>query len=154
MYRVDCYLNKTQTGTTAGSPEFRSGDWERVYSEVRATTFELRDPEDEACRAVHVPGKLLAVKFFSADMRAALSEENSVALAESTPSVAALLGRAQGGLRESDLRRVRLREWCVEENTQVGMFGIVPPSDANACDAEQMNMEPVCTKKLYSVAEQ
>lgn len=148
MYRVDCYVFNNSLQPTAGGIEKsfnKASCWQRVYSEVRAVTFELRDPDDASCKAVHIPGKLLTVKYFHADMYEDISEENSIQLTECTPSVSALLGRC--GLKGRDLKHVRLREWCVEENTQVGVFGVVAPS--NTCDDRQMTIKPVCTQSKH-----
>lgn len=138
LYRVDCYLYQGTCDNLASSP-FNKMQWMKVHSEVRAVSFELRDPDDTACRAVHVPGELLSVLYSNGDMHGGISEENSVLLGESTPSISALLGRC--GLNDSHLTRVRVREWCVEENTQVGVFGVVAPTIS--CDDLRMTMKPL-----------
>ena len=136
LYSIDCYLNQYPTSDCG---PFDKDHWKMVHSEVRAAAFELRDPEDASCSAVHVPGKVLAVQYANADKYAVIRENNSILLSECTPSISALLSRC--GLHESDLKNIRIREWCVEENTQVGVFGVIAP--VNILDTEKMSMKPV-----------
>ena len=138
MYHIDCYYHNHKNSARRG--------WEKVYSEARSVTFSLQDPDDNASRVVNVPGKQLAVKYFNAEMYNAemydsFHEDSGVKLAELTPSVSALLSRS--GLQDTDLSDIRLREWCVEENTQVGIFGILK-SVMTAVDDDQIQMNPVC----------
>mmetsp|Transcript_9023 Transcript_9023/g.15264 ORF Transcript_9023/g.15264 Transcript_9023/m.15264 type:complete len:343 (+) Transcript_9023:197-1225(+) len=149
LYRADCYLCQTTHDNCVSSP-FNKAHWLKVHSEVRAVTFELRDPDDAACRAVHVPGKLLSVCYSSGDAYDDITEENSVLLSERTPSISALLHRC--GLSDTHLTRVRVREWCVEENTQVGVFGVVAPS--NPSNDLRMTMKPLQTSVLDSDVQQ
>lgn len=130
LYRTDCYVRKNVNEV------IDSDIWEKVHTEVRAVGFEVRDPEDTS-RTVEVPGKLLSVKYFSADDE---KEKDFVQLSERTPSISALLRRC--GVEGQELRDVRLREWCVEENTLVGVFGIVPSSEGRV-DEGQLRMKPV-----------
>lgn len=130
IYRVDCYFHKHDTSSG-------NGGWERVYSDVRSVDFSLRDPDDTS-RAVHIRGKRLTVKYFNTEMNDDFHDD--AGLTELTPSISALLSRS--GLQDSDLSDVRIREYCVEENTQVGIFGVLCGSNTGYDD--QMQMNPVC----------
>jgi hypothetical protein len=146
LYRIDCFLRQKSTAAdSAGLSSSSSSSWQRVFTEVRAVSFELRDPDDPG-KAIQVPGKALAVKYFNLEVCADFDEETCVQ-PDATPSISGLLDRC--GLTQGKLSDIRIREWCVEQNSEVGIFGIVAPNGKNSCDDDVLRMTPVSFRVLH-----
>ena len=137
LYRVECFIREKELDN---NPHQECRNWQRVHTEVRGVTFFLQDPEQPA-KSVRVPAKLLSVQYYCTDVFEDFCEQKSIRLHESTPSLTAFLERC--GLKDVDLNDIRLREWCVEENTQVGVFGVISLCEENYCELDDMIMKPV-----------
>lgn len=136
LYRVDCYWSDCQD---------RSLFWRKIYSETRAVSFELRHPNDPSM-VVYCPAKLLSIQYHKPEVFQSLSKENFIELEECTPSIRSLLSRS--GIDESDLSKIRIIEHCVEENTQVGVFGVAEPNSEKAIDEDVIRMKPLQSEFL------